>query len=356
MCVSTEMGGALDVLIIGAGAIGSWLAHRLGNAGHRVTAVGRAPYVEAIHQRGLLVEEDGRAVRATGLTAVGRVDALEGDRFDLVLITTKAFDTAVAAVLVRPFVERGALAIVIQNGFGGIEIARGILGERYLYGGVKPAVIRPRSKRGGLTLSPIIAGQSVTFLVQMFAQAGLKARSCADWRAIKWSKLMLNLIANAIPAILDWPLERVYAHRALYEVERDALCEARAIGHRMGLRLVSLPGYPVPALVWAMCTLPPVIAHPVFQRAIVDGRGGKRPSLHIDLSQGRRRSEVDFLNGAVVQAGERLGIPTPVNRALYETLSGIVRGEIGWHVYQGQVDRLLDRIRGQDENAAPASQ
>jgi 2-dehydropantoate 2-reductase len=124
-------------------------------------------------------------------------------------------------------------------------------------------------------------------------------------------------------------------------LERDALREARAVVQRMGVRLVSLPGYPVVSTVWALCVLPPAIMHPFFRHVILGARGGKRPSLHVDLGRAKGKSEIEYLNGAIVQAGQRLGVPTPVNRFLCETVLRVARGEIEWSVYRGQVKRLI---------------
>ena len=327
------------------------MAWRLGDAGHRVTAVARASYVRAVEERGLLVEQEGRATKAVGLCAVEQTDGLGDARFDLVLITCKAFDTAVSAVLAQPFVRNGARALVLQNGVGGIEVACSILGEERLSAGVvtvpvevpKPAVIRPRWGRGGMGVAPVSSGQDVPFLIQLFSLAQFDVRSYPDWRSMAWSKLMLNMLANAVPAILDRPVDHIYADRRLYELERASLREARAVVRKMGIRLVSLPGYPVPLLVWILCAWPAGLTHALFRRAVLGGRGGKPPSLQIDLARGRTRSEVAFLNGAVVRAGAKLGLSTPVNRALYDTLTSIVEQEIAWAEYQGQAERLIQR-------------
>ena len=339
----------MDVLIIGAGAIGSLIAHQLCAAGHKVTAVARAPYVRAVKKRGLLLEQDGQTERAAGLRVVEHTDALGDVRFDVVLITTKAFDTAVAAGQASPFVARGAWAVIVQNGVGSVEIARTILGERNLYAGtitipvevLEPAIIRPRWGRGGIGVAPVRAGQDVALLAQLFAESRFEVRVYTDWQAMRWSKLMLNMLANAIPAILDLPVDEVYADRRMYRLERAAMREARVVVARLGIRLVSLPGYPVPFLAWMLCAWPGVLTYPIYRRAVLGGRGGKLPSLHIDLRRGRDRSEVAFLNGAVAQAGEKLGLPTPVNRMLCETLTHIVRGEVSWSAYRGQAERLL---------------
>jgi 2-dehydropantoate 2-reductase len=343
----------LDVLIIGAGAVGSLVAFWLGAAGHRVTAIARESYIHAYHQRGLLVEQEGRALRAKNLTVVDGTASLQGRHFDLVLITTKVFDTAVAAVQARPFVIRGARTLVLQNGVGGIEIASGILGDKGLYAGVltmlvevlKPAVIRPHWAHGGLGIAAADPDGDPADLVSLLTAEGIDARSYADWQAMKWSKLMLNLIANAIPAILDERVDQVYGDRRLYDLERAALCEARTVVNKMNIRLVTLPGYRVPFLVWAMCALPAGLTYPIFERVVVERRGKRLPSLHHDLTSGRTDSEVEYLNGAVVRAGERLDIPTPVNDMLCRTLVRIARGEVEWALFKGQAQQLIRRAQ-----------
>jgi 2-dehydropantoate 2-reductase len=65
------------------------------------------------------------------------------------------------------------------------------------------------------------------------------------------------------------------------------------------------------------------------------------PSLHMDLSRGKGKSEVEYLNGAVVRYAQELGLDVPVNRTLHTVLMGIVKGEIPWEEYRGQPQRLL---------------
>lgn len=65
------------------------------------------------------------------------------------------------------------------------------------------------------------------------------------------------------------------------------------------------------------------------------------PSFHIDLYSGRSKSEVDYLNGAVVRVGEKLGISTPVNRILTETLLGLTEGRIPKNEFAHQPEKFL---------------
>jgi 2-dehydropantoate 2-reductase len=65
------------------------------------------------------------------------------------------------------------------------------------------------------------------------------------------------------------------------------------------------------------------------------------PSFHIDLHAGRKKSEVDWLQGAVVRYGEKFGVPTPVNRLLTETLLSMVRGEIPIAEFSHKPEKLV---------------
>ncbi|MBN1937361.1 MAG: ketopantoate reductase family protein [Anaerolineae bacterium] len=348
----------MDVLILGAGAVGTLLAFRLALAGHKVTAVGRAAFVRAVESHGLMFECDGRAGCVDRLMAVQDTRSLGESQFDLVLITTRTFDTAVAAVQALPFVQRGARAVVMQDGVGGLEVAQGILGEPNLFVGVmtisvdmlKPGVVRQGHHRGGIAVAAA-NGHAPAFLVDLLVQAGFETRQVQDVRALQWSRLLTGMLANAIPAILDWPPDQVYKNRRLYELELDALREALLVVQRMGIELVSLPGCPVPTLVWSLTHMPSSITRMTFIRAVVNGRAGRRPSLHTELARGRK-SEVEFLNGAVTREGKKVGAPTPVNLALCETLLGIAQGKVSWNEYRGQTDRLISRIRAGDSSMA----
>ena len=121
------------------------------------------------------------------------------------------------------------------------------------------------------------------------------------------------------------------------------LQETLAVMSAQGINVTDLPGTPVRALAWGT-RLPAFISRPFMTKAIGGGRGGKMPSFHIDLHAGRGKSEVDYLNGAVVRAGEKLGIPTPVNRVLTDTLLALTRGEQSMDTYSRKPEKLLELI------------
>jgi 2-dehydropantoate 2-reductase len=68
------------------------------------------------------------------------------------------------------------------------------------------------------------------------------------------------------------------------------------------------------------------------------------PSFHIDLHAGRGKSEVEWLNGAIVRYGQKFGVPAPVNKQLTEILSGMTRGEIPVSEFRGKPEKLLEKL------------
>jgi 2-dehydropantoate 2-reductase len=340
----------MRVLVMGAGAIGSLLGHRLATAGHAVTLVARAPWVTAVRTRGLGLQEEGQIRFASNLAAVTDARAVTGQAFDLVVCTTKAYDTVEALRQVAPLVIGGAPLLILQNGVGGEELALSTLPHAQCLSAVitlvveslSPGLIRLTTTRGGIGLAAVSPGATVDELAAVLRRAGFgRVETYADYGAIKWSKLLLNILGNALPTVLDTPPGALYVRRSLFELERAAFREALTVVRHLGLRPAPLPGYPVPLLAWGMAQLPAAILHPLFRRLIVGGRGGKMPSLHLDLLRGKTRSEVDFLNGAVVEYARDLGLRAPVNEALQSALKAIVSGEIPWAEFRGQPQKLL---------------
>lgn len=340
----------MRVLVVGAGAIGSLVGGYLAVSGHDVTLVGRPNYVAAVREHGLVVKQQEKGIPlVTRPQAVAAVEEIDERSFDLVLITTKAYDTAVAARQVKPILTPSTVVLVLQNGVGGEEIALNILGSALILSAVvtlavtvdAPGCVSLTTKKGGLTFAPVHAQAPVVKIVGMFSAAGLRTAVCIDYRGVKWSKLLLNLLANAIPAILDMKPEEVYADPRLFALERAAFREALNVMAALGLRPVNLVGYPVRLFAYAMQHFPQPVLQPALRYIVAEGRGGKPPSLHLDLIRGKAESEVDFLNGAVVQAGAKVGIPAPVNQLIHNTLSDIVQRKSLWQTFRRRPEALL---------------
>jgi 2-dehydropantoate 2-reductase len=344
----------MHVLCFGAGAIGSLVGARLSLAGVDVTLLARRDHVAAIRTWGLVLETPRERIVCKRLDSVTELDDLAAPP-DLVLLTVKAYHTREAIAALHGRLPARAMVLSLQNGVGNEELIAAEIGPaRTLAGSVtinasrpRPGVVRQHSETGGVAIAPFPPGQEPQDVAAVFQRSGLPTEMRRDYRAMKWSKLLLNLFTNATSAILDLPPQAVVDDPRLYALERGAFLEARRVMRALGLRPVGLPGYPIPLLQLAVAA-PPGAVRPILRRFIRRGRGERRPSLWYDLQRGRAESEVEVLNGAVAREGARLGIPTPVNLALTEVLLGLAGGRLDPRAFRGDPQALLacvDSIR-----------
>lgn len=344
----------MRVLIVGAGAIGSLVGARLVLAQHRVTLVARPATVEAIRRDGLYLVENGAQWMIRDVEVVPSLAAAFAGHaiFDLAIFAMKAYAVAEAATELVQATSQPPPVLTLQNGVGSEECAMAILpAARVIAGSITtpaevraPGVVEVSHVRRGLGLAPTQSGQPIDPVAQVLQGAGFQVRVYADYRALKWSKLLTNLVGNATSAILGMPPEEIFADLRLFRVELDAFREAVAVMQRLRLKPVGLPGYPITGLAPILLHVPKGFLQPVMRRLVASGRGRKMPSLYLDLVQERRRSEVEFLNGAVVRYGREVGVATPINQALTETACGLVEGRLDWAEFRGRPERLLARM------------
>ncbi|NOY99110.1 MAG: 2-dehydropantoate 2-reductase, partial [Chloroflexi bacterium] len=329
----------LKVLAFGAGAIGTYIGGSLVLDGHEVVFVERPDVADELRGRGLRLDLTLDARRKTKeadlippsavVFAASLDEALAYGPFDVALFALKSYDTAAALEGVKPLAGKMPPVLCLQNGVDNEPAIAAALGEdKVIYGTVTSAI--GRRAAGDIVLEKlrgvgVAKGHPLSGrLAAALNGAYLNARHYPRAADMKWSKMLTNLVANAAAAILDMSPAEIFARADLYKFEMRMLREALAVMDAQGIRVVDLPGTPVRAL--AAIARGPAFLRPLAARKLGGGRGGKMPSFHIDLHSGRGKSEVDYLNGAVVRAGEKAGVPAPVNKLLTETLLALTRG------------------------------
>jgi 2-dehydropantoate 2-reductase len=339
------------IVVVGAGAIGLLVAGRLAQSSAETALLARPTVEAAIAQHRLRILEGGVVQLVEGLTVATDPAALDqcAAEPELAILCVKGYDTAGALPSLEAL--RPQAVLTLQNGIGNEEILAERFGARRVVSGAITSSVEIEApgriavtKSGGIGLAPVDGRVGIGRWVAMLGAAGFQARGYTDYRALKWSKALLNMLGNATAAILDMPVAAVYADRRLVALEQQAFRESLHVMDRLGIRPVNLPCYPAALLALAMRRVPPALLNPLLRRLIAGGRGGKTPSLHLDLARGNRRSECDLLYGAVVRAAEQAGIAAPVNCTLRDTLRGIASGALAWGDYQHNPDRLLAEI------------
>ncbi|MFY9781728.1 MAG: 2-dehydropantoate 2-reductase N-terminal domain-containing protein [Candidatus Baltobacteraceae bacterium] len=274
---------------------------------------------------------------------------------DLAIVAVKSYDTQGAiATLRRALGERPAATILCpQNGVGNEELLAAAFGpDAIVSGALTVPVERTRNgavaaaNEGGIGLAPVGA-VAHNWLIAAFEQAKIQVKVFSDYRALKWSKLTLNIVANASCAILNVLPERLVEFDGMFELELRALRETRAVMRKRGLAFVDLPRYPVRAL-QGIASLPSPVARLILANRIAAARGSKPPSLLLDLRAAKGQTEVGVLNGAVAEAGHVLGVPTPVNAVLARVLSDIAHMPQLWAKYRERPAALLVEVESEE--------
>jgi 2-dehydropantoate 2-reductase len=329
-------------LVYGAGAVGGYLGASLALAGFAVTFYDRPEVAESLTHSGLSLEHAGRVRHLPGPVATSDLKRLQPAP-QVVLLAVKAYDCDAAAQSIRESLPGDVPVVCMLNGIGNEATLAAAIGP----GRVIPASLTSAVRRlegGGLRLEKargvgLHAGHPLSAAIAAdLAAAGLRPRLYRHADGLKWSKLLTNLVANATSAILDTSADEVFRHRGLYRLEVEALRETVRVMRALGLRPVNLPGVPA-GLLAAAVFLPDGLTHPILRRAAASGRGEKRPSFAYDI--GRGRSEIGWLNGAVVAQAARLGIAAPANGVLTELLTGLVKGRRDPASLRRHPERLL---------------
>jgi len=355
-----------NVLIVGAGAIGCLVGGKLAQANQRVTLVGRSAFVEQVRARGLqLTDEHGAHTVRNLHAAASMIEAYHRaeSAFDLTIFTVKSYDTdAAVAELQQALVATGAprpALLSLQNGVGNEERLAQLSPRAPVMAGsittpvsvIAPGVIRIDKPRYGLGLAMweeqgADAASSSLFddVGELLAMTGFAVKPYRSAASLKWTKLLMNMMGNATCAILDETPESVFADHRMLDIEIKAWREALAVMRAAHIAPVDLERYPFGKLAPLIRYAPAALLRPVLHKQIGGARGGKMPSLHIDLHSNKGKSEVGWLNGAVADRGAVVGVATPVNAQLTEILLHLVEQPAQRSGWKNAHDRLWQAL------------
>lgn len=346
----------MRIAIVGAGAIGCFLAARLSAAGHDVTLVGRDEQVAAIARDGLLLTEVSGEQKRYVLRAQQRLEAEP----DIALLTVKTQDVAEACQQIAPALGR-APVVAMQNGLEGDRIAAGILGREAVMGTVvmcatsylQPGAVSVQFAGWLIVGEPFGDVRARTREVAAALGAGLPTYVSRHLTRTRWSKLVYNL-NNGLSAATGMTLPEIARTpdgvRLSVRLMREGYAVARAAGVRLdhglyGLSPSALRRDPNASLVALLqSTMTSVVSaapEPVGVAILAAASRSRLNSIAIRGStwQSIRRgkaSEIDHLNGYVARLGRQLGVATPYNARVVEIVHDVERSS----VFRGIADLL----------------
>jgi len=302
----------MKICILGAGSLGSAIGGTLAADGAEVFLVNRSrAHVEAINRLGLRLRdgETDTVVRPHAST-----DCHGMDPMDLVVVLVKSADTRTAVESAHAAIGPDTTVMSLQNGLGHEDIlaevvgrARVLAGKTYVGGVLLEPGIVISGTRGKETLIGELDGASterVRRIADTFSHAGLATTVSADIVATMWDKLLVNVATGALSGITGLAYGDLYTLPEVRGCALEAVAEAMAVARASGVGIATRA--PEQAWTKAAAGLP------------VEFKASMLQSL-----EKRTRTEIDFINGAVVRQGQKCGVATPVNRTLVAAIKGI---------------------------------
>jgi 2-dehydropantoate 2-reductase len=305
----------MQISIIGTGAMATLFAARLSDVAD-VSMIGSwTDAIETIRTNGITI--DGDSCCHSVHTVYHPDDAPAAD---LALVLTKAYKTTKASEVAAKTIKPDGLALTLQNGLGNIEILSEYVGRDRAMQGVTmqgatllgPGRIRT-SGRGATHLGyvPIELAAPRDFAVghrayevsALFNSAGLKSQVTADIDGLVWGKVIINAAINPLTAILRVPNGALVESDETMGLMKAAALEAAAVAQAKGITL------PFP--------------DPVERVKQVATMTATNHSSMLQDVLGQRPTEIDAINGKIVEQGRALGIPTPVNTLLTSLMRAI---------------------------------
>ncbi|WP_022855106.1 ketopantoate reductase family protein [Thermodesulfobacterium thermophilum] len=299
----------MKILIFGLGALGTVFAVSLKNAGHTVYTFVKEKYLDQLKNKPLQITGlfgDKQAYIDQYFTNPENLTLLD---LDLIILTVKAFDTENALFQIKKFIKPNTLLLIAQNGYGNYEKAiklipkNQVILSRIIFGA---KVISPGMAEVTVFGDDVVIGQpekaipteTLEELAQIFTQAGIPTRVSEDVYAILWEKIIYNSALNPLGALLErtyGELAKSYETKFLMDKVIEEIFEVLK-AYNIEIRWKSSEEYK---------------EH--FYQRLIPPTAGHYPSMYYDLKNGKK-TEIDALNGAIVNLAEQKGLETPVNK------------------------------------------
>ncbi|GGC44446.1 2-dehydropantoate 2-reductase [Siccirubricoccus deserti] len=337
------------IAIIGAGAVGCYAGSYMAQAGEDVTFVDMWPeHVETMRAKGLRithikdVPEFTVPVRAIHLTELQHVS--KERPFDIAFVCVKSYDTAWATLMVKQYLAPGGFVVSLQNCMNEETVAE-IVGWGRTLGSIassitvdlcEPGHVRRASGKGGAAHTVYrvgeVHGRITDRAKEVCRLVGLSdsAKVTENLWGERWSKLVTNGMANGLSACTGLVSKEILTDDVLRHFTARLGSEAIRVGQALGYTLEEI--HHIDPEVIARAGEGDAAAKREYdehrlEEARKPGGGAHRPSMGQDMVKGRR-TEIEFINGFIVDKAKAIGIATPANAALTDIVKRVEKGEL----------------------------
>ncbi len=296
----------LNIAIFGIGAMGTLFGSKL-NDTVNVSLFGNWPaQIEAVRREGVRITHPDGSVDTHRLRITNKLESIPPA--DIALILVKSHQTARAARQAAKILKPNGIAVTLQNGLGNLETLTEAVGRRRAALGITAqgaTMLGPGQLRhagNGPTHLALLPGKEKQLqqLVNLFNGAGLETTLVANADSLVWGKLAINAGINPLTALLEITNGSLGQDSNLRQMMFAAANEVAHVAAAQGIKLPFADA-----------------AHRTLE--VSQSTAGNKSSMLQDVSRATL-TEIDAISGAVVQYGQRFGVPTPVNAWLLQMI------------------------------------
>lgn len=309
----------MKICIYGAGSIGSYLGGRLAVAGYDVDFIVRPKIQQQLEQYGLTVSDylgEKNSVPASKLQL--GTDPNITAQADIIFVCVKSAATEQVAHELKDILKKKTIIISFQNGLTNVGILKQVLSEHTILEGMVPFNVAAlgngvfhQGTEGALYVKK---HEALVELVTAFNAAHLELKLEEDMQAIQWAKLLLNL-NNSVNALSQLPLKQQLSIRAYRQCLAMAQSEALELLQLAKIKPAQLTAVPAQVLPKVL-SLPNFIFNLLSKKMLaIDPLA--RSSMADDLAAGRA-TEIDWINGEIVNLATQLNLHAPINSKLIQ--------------------------------------
>ena len=345
------------IVIVGAGALGAYVGGHLARAGEDVTLIDPWPaHVERMRAEGLslagLSEEECFSTPVQTMHITDVQELARTGPVDIAFLCTKSYDTEWATMLIRGYLAPAGYVVSLQNCINEHRIAAivgwgktvGCIASQIAVDLVGPAEVRRGVPRGGNDYTVFRVGEAhggISSRVEEIARLLSlidSTKTTSNLWGERWSKLVANATRNGLSAATGMSNNACDREPVTRWLCIRTAAEAVGVGLAQGYQLELI--YKVTPERWQAAAADDGGAvrseiEAEMEASAANRAETMRPSMGQDILKGRR-TEIDYINGLVVEKGAEFGIPTPVNQAMVEAVK---------RVEYGRVEASLDNVR-----------
>ncbi|NHJ85286.1 MAG: ketopantoate reductase family protein [Asgard group archaeon] len=308
------MNGEKMFLVMGSGSVGSFFGGLIATKHHEVHFIGRKDHIEEINKKGLqIIGLKNKCVKIIGYTSVKAFQQANNEQeIEYVLLTTKAHQTLEAATQLKPILSDKATIIAIQNGIGTEDIIKQIFPKNtVLRGTTSIGVCRPKPgviefTGDGITLIGFRTEKEKTkakIFVDMMKIAGINANIEPNILGAVFSKTIVNCALNPLTAIYQVKNIEVYNNPELRKLATKLATEAWNVAIKSGINLS--------------------IRDPIEYTFEIIKKTGENTNSMLNDILNKRKTEIDFLNGKIIELGEEVGVDVSTNLEIYNKIKSL---------------------------------